>query len=188
MPTSSERICSLLRVGAGEWAAESALQNRPSWDSDIHLEHSWRARARWERWERGIVRDEQFRSVAESGPKCDVAGFVQGIARGENLNMTRRVDTDDLVYGVRGHVQVVSGVHGHSVSAPKVAVGTAENGRRAGTAVRVHPNAHHVAKISVRHQHVAVPVERDSIRSEPPKTRRHCGTHNSARSCSRRAF
>src|SRR5260370_8418231 len=143
--------------GAGGRAAESALQNRPSWDSDIHLEHSWRARARWERWERGIVRDEQFRSVAESCPKCDVAGFVQGIARGENLNMTRRVDTDDLVYGVRGHVQVVSGVHGHSVTAPKLPVRTPENVPRAATALRVHPNAHDFAKTCVPHQPVPVP-------------------------------
>src|SRR5713226_5270711 len=89
--------------------AESALQNRPSWNSDIHLEHSWRARARWERWEGGIVRDENLRAVAESRPKCDVADLVQGRTRSENLDMTHRVDMDDLVYGVRGHVEVVSG-------------------------------------------------------------------------------
>src|SRR5260370_37364952 len=52
--------------------------------------------------------------------------------------MTRRVDTVDLVYGVRGHVEVVSVVQGPSVGAPKVAGGTAENARRAGTAGRVH--------------------------------------------------
>src|SRR6266849_4735793 len=89
IPTRSARIYSRLRPGAGGWAAESALQNRPSWNSDIHLEHSWRARARWERWERGIVRDEQLRAVAKSRPKCDVGGFVQGITRSEDLDMTR---------------------------------------------------------------------------------------------------
>src|SRR4029077_3759549 len=89
-------------------AAMSARSNRPTWNSDIHLEHSWRARARWERWERGIIRDVDIRAVAESRPECDVAGFVQGIARSENLDMTRRVDTDDLVYAVGGDVEVVS--------------------------------------------------------------------------------
>src|SRR5260370_37608888 len=102
--------------------------------------------------------------------------------------MTRRVDTDDLVYGVRGPVEDVSGVRCHSITAPKVAVGTAENARRAGTAVRAHRNAHDVTNISVSHQHVSLPVERGSMRAEQPKTRRHWGTHNAARSWGRRAF
>src|SRR4029077_1958460 len=170
------------------WATESARQNRRSWNSDIHLENSWRARARWERWERGIIRDEQLSAVAVPRPECDVGRFVQGIARREHLDTTRRVDTDDLVYGVGGNVEVVCVVHGPSVGAPQVARGTAENARRAGTAVRVYRNAHDFANISVRNEHVAVLVEKDSIRTDRPHPRRHRGAHNAARSRGSGAF
>src|SRR4029077_3947568 len=136
----------------------------------------------------GIIRDENIRAVAEARPKCDVAGFVQGIAPSENLDVTRRVDTDDLVYSVGGNVEVVSVIHRPSVGAPQVAGGTAENVRCAGTAVRVHRNAHDFADISVLYQHVAVLVEEDSIRAERPKSRCHCWTYKAAWSRGCRAF